>query len=113
MTPPKLLLTREGCFVFLEEWTFVGITIPSGFESDGTSSPWWARAIIPRVGPYVYASFVHDYCLTIMSREDALELFREALRELGSRHFHIHFRYWGIKLYDKFIHPLKTFQKKK
>ena len=78
-TTPQVTIQQDGTMIFSRDWSFCGVTIKEGFPSDGTTSPWWARAVVPRIGKYVYASFLHDYCLTVMPRKEADLKFKEGL----------------------------------
>ena len=109
-TYPVLQDTKNGVVqVFWEEWTWLGTTIPKGFPTDGTTFPFllsWlipiARLIVPRRGPYVFASYIHDYCLKISSRKEAALKFKEALEHLGASPFQCFIRYTGVRIYDQF-----------
>lgn len=66
-----------------ESITVDGVEIPSGFESDGISSPkllWWA---FPQVDTYLREAFYHDYLLD--SGVDWNEAERRFKRSLKSR----------------------------
>ena len=99
---PKLQDTKSGVTqIFLEDWTWMGVTIPKGFPTDGTSSPWWSWSFVPRRGKYIYASYLHDYLLSVTTRKEAASKFREALCELESNILLRNFMYYGVRLYDK------------
>ena len=87
---------------FSEDWTWLGITIPAGFITDGTSSPIWARLVVPRRGKYVFAAYIHDYCLSKMSRREAAQIYLKALRVLGAPKYQQFIRYRGVRIYDVF-----------
>lgn len=104
---PKTTILPCGKMQFIECWKFQSWTIPKGFTSDGNSSPWWARAVVPRIGKYVYAAFLHDYLLTVTTRRHARSEYRIAMRELGASEFTVRLRYYGIKFYDLFLAKIK------
>jgi len=98
---PRVDIIRNGSFEFVEDWIFCSVMIPRGFISDGTTSPWYARSIVPRFGKLVYASFIHDFCLTIMSRKEAALKFRECLKALKASKFQCVIRYIGVRINDR------------
>lgn len=107
---PKWQDTPDGVHqILIEPWTFLGVRVPAGFRTDGTSSPYIFRAVVPRRGRYVFASYLHDYCLTVMPRKCAAWYFCEALKELGAPQWQIAIRYGGVRLFDRWraIRPKK------
>ena len=63
-------------------------TVPSGFESDGASTPPAVWAIVPPFGQYFRAAVLHDwlYRETYLPREYCDSLFLEAMVALGVSH---------------------------
>ncbi len=58
----KLKPTKNDKFVLLEDYTFGGITIPKGYETNGADVPWLATLIIPRFLPSNLPMVaMHDY----------------------------------------------------
>lgn len=66
------------------------ITVPEGFQTNLTSSPWWIWPLIPRDGDYTPAAIVHDWlygCKKIagqaITRAEADGIMLEAMEPLG------------------------------
>lgn len=101
MTYPILIDTKDGhTRIFYEDWTWMSVTIPKGFNTDGTSSPWLFRSFVPRFGKYVFAAYVHDYALTIMSRKEARMKYYNCCKELKMPKINLALRYFGIRMFD-------------
>jgi len=108
-TYPHLRDTANGVTqVFTRQWSWMGVIIPEGFETDGTSSPWLFRWFVPRRGKYVFAAYIHDYCLTIMPRRDAARMYLRALKELGAPRYQQFIRFRGVRAYDVTLAKLKS-----
>ena len=104
LTYPILQDTQNGVSqIFNEDWTWLGITIPAGFVTDGTSSPIWARLVVPRRGKYVFAAYLHDYCLLKLTRREAAQIYLKALMVLDAPKYQQFIRYRGVRIYDIFI----------
>ena len=103
----KVSMTSDGLYRFDASWHWLGVTVPKGFLSDGTSSPWLMRKIVPRGGRLVWASFIHDRCLEYMPRKEAAAKFREALGILRASKVQCSIRYTGVRFYDIFVAPFK------
>lgn len=84
----------------LYDWHWLGFMIPHGFQTDGTSSPWWARWYIPKRDPTVFASYLHDYALTIMPRYEAALVYRTALEALNTSTMKKQLLYLGVRIND-------------
>lgn len=75
------------------------ITVPSGFVSNGVSSPWYLRPLIPQFDQALHAAIVHDYLYTThpagrpwadavfsqLLKQDGFGLVRRSLYWLGVR----------------------------
>lgn len=76
-------------YELIEAFTYEGeyetFNIPAGFRTDFATVPTVLQWLAPKVGPYNYASLVHDYlCETeILSGADTDGIFRRLLRECG------------------------------
>ncbi|MDC0088166.1 DUF1353 domain-containing protein [Akkermansiaceae bacterium] len=92
----------------LYDWHWLGYMIPHGFQSDGTTSPWWIRWLIPKRDPSVFASYLHDWCLTFMSRDEAAKVFLLALESLETPRFKKCVMYRGVQLND-LKHEIKDY----
>ena len=58
----KVKPTENNKFVLLEDYTFGGITIPKGYETNGADVPLFATLIIPRYLPSNLPMVaMHDY----------------------------------------------------
>lgn len=61
---------------------FKEIVVPVGFETDMGTIPRLLWTVFDPINRYAPATIVHDFALTIMSREEADTLFRDALEEM-------------------------------
>jgi hypothetical protein len=85
--------------LMLEDFTFMGVTIPEGFEFDGQS--WFIGEDMAE-----HAAAVHDWLYRHngnipegkFSRRKADEIFRNALIESGVSRFQAWFRWGGLRL---------------
>lgn len=74
------------------------------FKTDFTSGPKTTRAFVPRWGRHGLASIIHDqlYSDHSVSREEADNIFFEAMLDSGSNKFKA-YSYWaGVRLFGKF-----------
>ena len=88
----------------VKSWTWLGVTIPAGFVTDGASSPWYARWLIPRRGKYTFAAYIHDHCLKTMSRREAALKFYKALVVLGVPKWKRRLMYRAVRTNDILKH---------
>lgn len=77
-----------------------GFHVPSGFVSDGASTPrclWW---LFPKFGDYITAAIVHDYCYRygLYSRRVADGIFRE-VAERTSSSLKARLMYWAVRAF--------------
>jgi len=92
---------RDGVHQRLvQSWTWLGITIPAGFLSDGASVPWWARWALPKRGIYVFAAYLHDYLLTVTTRKRAAMKFLYAMKVLGVPKWKRRLMFQGVRTHD-------------
>ena len=57
----KYRLVENFIYVYKANDTIFRISVPAGFESDGTSSPKWSWSVFERDGIWRAAALVHDY----------------------------------------------------
>lgn len=82
------------------------ITVPRGFNTDFASVPrvlWW---LLPKWGKYGNAAVLHDYLYAeqkvdgkAIVREEADNIFREAMKSLHVPYWQEFILYWGVRLF--------------
>lgn len=89
------------------------VIVPAGFCSDGASVPWFAQFPISNWGKYAQAAIVHDflYATHLRTRNEADDVFRTAIRVLGSDMetdgwtfrglFSAEIGYWAVALFGQ------------
>ena len=55
----KYFVTLQPLHIELSDKTI--ITIPAGFEFDGSSVPRWLEVFFRRYGPFLFAALIHDW----------------------------------------------------
>jgi len=77
----RLKPTKNDKFVVLEPYTFGGITIPVGYETNGADVPLFATLIIPRYLPSNLPMVtMHDYLTDLGKYELADNMFEGMFR---------------------------------
>ncbi|MCK5018997.1 MAG: DUF1353 domain-containing protein [Candidatus Peribacteraceae bacterium] len=86
----------------LEDYSYKDTTVPDGYEWNGSSTPWFAKGIIPKFELTLEASCIHDYLCehakTKADRKKADGIFKEMLREKGMGKFRSRLGYWGVRI---------------
>jgi len=91
-------------FLVLEEftasWKDIVVLVLKESETDLASIPQFAQSIIPLVGNHLQAAIVHDFCYRNkvgISKEDADNMFYDAMRSLGVS-------WWKAKVMYQAVH---------
>jgi len=93
----------------LHEDVFIaGYRVPSGFATDGASTPRWAWPVFPPIGRYLVAAIVHDHALENgLGWDTSNALFKLVLQDLGIRGWRRHVLHGAVVLHGK-IQKLKA-----
>jgi hypothetical protein len=87
----------------LEVELFCGqrITIPKGYETDISSTPFWLWSIVPPMGDFNLAAIIHDYCYTskCVSRKQADREMLLWSNLLNRNKFDNRVRYVGVRAF--------------
>lgn len=95
---------RGNVYTLLTSFTWCGLTIPAGFESDGASVPrfFWRIVFPPGDPPAMLAAFVHDFIYRThpkgYDRKEADRAFKILLLDNGVSAVQAHLAYWGVRL---------------
>ena len=89
------------------------ITIPEGFNFDGSSSPRYLWALFPRYGSFLFASLVHDYLYVIKYNSEKIgdkeaQKFADNEMLIWSNATHQSkinnlLRYYAVRVFGKFV----------
>lgn len=84
------------------------IVVPVDFKTDFASIPWLFRKIFPTTGRFNEATVIHDYlCFLsnkgLYSRQEADNVFFEAMKDLGVRKYRSFIMFNGVRLYTYFL----------
>jgi hypothetical protein len=84
-TPLKVEYINGRRWRVLEDFTYGGITVPAGFETDFASIPRVLWSIYPPAGKWGKAAVIHDYLYFtgMMPRAAADQVFLDAMEDLG------------------------------
>lgn len=82
---------------------FPNVLVPAGFETDFASVPKVLWSLIGPIGRQSLPAIVHDYLYVLGEgkKEDADNLFYEALRQQGMSRWKAYLMYVGVKLGGK------------
>ena len=92
-------------FTLREDLTAGGVTVPSGFSSDGASVPrfFWRLVFPPGDHKALKAAFVHDFLYRThpegWTKAAADNLFLILLLMNGIPKFSAYLAYWGVRLF--------------
>ncbi len=91
----------RGLWMFTEDWTYDGYTIPKGFITDGGSIPRVFWFFLNPAGAGMPAYCVHDYLYTThtTSREEADKILRDLLEKRGLGTFHSTCAYLAVRAF--------------
>jgi len=82
-----------------------GITIPTGFVTDGASIPWLLRLLVSPTGKAMEAATLHDFLLFQLSptdsRENADWYFLKAMRQCGVKEWRAQLMYAAVHSYGE------------
>jgi len=80
----QLKPTINDKFILLEDYTYKGITIPTGYETNGADVPWLATLVIPRYLPSNLPMVaIHDYLTDREEYRLADDMFEQMFIEAG------------------------------
>jgi len=105
----KFLLHPDGTNELLEdmhvEWNGCRVTVPMGFQCDGSTIPrfFWRVCGGPRLHENLLAGTFHDflYANHLYSRKNCDELFYRALRSLGKPWIIAKLMYHAVRIFGK------------
>jgi len=91
----------RGLWVFTEDWTFDGYTIPKGFVTDGGSIPKLFWSFLNPTGAGMSAYCVHDWLYTThqVSRLEADTILKELLMKRNLGVFHSNCAFYAVRLF--------------
>ena len=96
-------------YILLDDFEFIGVKVPKGFVTDGATIPRIFWPVLPPVHKYFPAAIVHDYLLTVLSRDEADKQFNEALKHLEITKARRYAMYGAVRLYAKWQEFLNLF----
>lgn len=99
-------------YVLLDNLDLNGVTVPAGFVTDGATIPRIFWPILPPVHKYFPAAILHDYLLTVLTRDEADAKFNEALKRLGISAANRYTMYSAVRLYTLWKKVVKLFKRK-
>jgi hypothetical protein len=80
----QLKPTTKDKFVLVEDYSYGGITIPAGYETNGADVPWLATLVIPRYLPSNLPMVaMHDYLTGNEKYRLADDMFEKMFIEAG------------------------------
>jgi hypothetical protein len=97
----EIIIENKVYYRLLEELKLLEYTVPTGFVTDGASTPRILWALFPPVDEYFPAAVIHDYLLTTGARQDADKAFLLCLKELKINWLTRNLMYASVKLYSK------------
>ena len=138
ITPKKWWMFAK--YQIVDDLVIANVRVPAGFVTDGTTlSRWWSviglfvvicahwypgfwlfvigvvvmalPLLFPRIGYAFNAVVLHDYLLTVMSRDHADKAFKGALVELKVPKWRVNSLFFGVQTYSKIIAVKKFFIK--
>ena len=80
------------------------VTIPTGFKSNGASSPLLIHGLVPQYDRYLPAYVIHDWCYSKeskFSREYSDTLLRQNLIKMGMSHVKAESIYLALREFGK------------
>ena len=102
----KLLPSGKDVMLIADfEVTVLGyhIVAKTGFISDLTSSPWWAKPIVPTMGLYSPAAVIHDntYQFKKYARKVCDKIFLQMMKDLGVKKWRRNLMYLAVRVGGK------------
>lgn len=99
------LLGRRTWKVFHEEFAWMGVVVPIGYETDLASVPRALLSLFPSDGKYLEACIIHDYIYThlthIYTKKQADEMLRLGAIALGLDPWKARFLWAGTRIGGK------------
>lgn len=98
---------RGNIYTLLRPITWLGLTIPAGFESDGASVPriFWGVVFPSGDNKAMFAAIFHDYIYRthppVWDRDEADEVFLHLLLDGGVSALRSYRAYIGVRLFGK------------
>ena len=94
---------RREKFRLLRNYVTPEYMVPTGFVSDGATTPKWTRLWFPKVARYLPAAIVHDYMYDfgIGTKVQADKLFRVNLKRCGVGKVRRFFMYYAVKWFGE------------
>lgn len=80
------------------------LTIPKGFLTDGSSSPWYLRWLFPRIGDFLLAAVVHDYLYRTLDLRGKKFADKEMLvisNKMNKNKVDNYLRYFAVRVFGK------------
>jgi len=91
-------------YKLLSPFTYHGITVPSGFITNGADIPriFWIF-IPPNDSRNLPAVVMHDFLCSLKRYDEADKMFLDIMEETATRKVTRLIMYYGVRLYTKFI----------